>query len=120
MLNVEIRLVISGREVPLDSFTEAFMADVRRAVREEIDRAQHLTPVKNLAVTEQHEHKAQPLVVPKREAARLLGVSLRTVDNYIGLKVIRSVRLGRRVLVPMSSVRNVASKGVSRWRRVIE
>jgi excisionase family DNA binding protein len=51
-----------------------------------------------------------------REAARLLSISPRTVNKYVALKVIRTVRVGRRVLVPMESVNEVASRGI-RWRR---
>jgi len=36
----------------------------------------------------------------------------RTVHNYIGLKAIRTVRVGRRVLVPMKSVNEVATRGI--------
>jgi excisionase family DNA binding protein len=49
----------------------------------------------------------------KREAARLLGVCERTVDNYIALKAIRCVRMGKRVLIPMKCVNEVVSKGIS-------
>jgi excisionase family DNA binding protein len=51
--------------------------------------------------------------VSKREAARLLGVCERTVDNYIALKSIRSIRVGKRVLIPMGSLHEVVSKGIS-------
>ena len=35
MLNVEVRLVVSGREVSLNSFTDALVTEIRLAVREE-------------------------------------------------------------------------------------
>jgi hypothetical protein len=56
------------------------------------------------------DHQTPPLAVAKREAARLLGVCERTVENYVALKAIRSVR-GKRVLIPMRSLHEVATKG---------
>jgi hypothetical protein len=109
MLNVEIRFLVSGREVSLDSFAAAFVAEIRTAVREEIIHASNQTVGKNLAPPPQPDPKAAPLAVSKREAARLLGVCERTVDNYIALKAILCVR-GKRVLIPMKSLYEVASK----------
>jgi excisionase family DNA binding protein len=83
-------------------------------VREEIDRHPIQPIVKNQEPAQLQDHKTPPLAVSKREAARLLGVCQRTVDNYIALKLIRSVQIGRRVLVPMRSVQEVASKGILR------
>jgi excisionase family DNA binding protein len=44
------------------------------------------------------------LAISKLEAARMLGVSLRTVDRLIALKRLPVRRLGRRVLVPRHSL----------------
>jgi len=116
MLNVEVRLVVSGREFSLDSFASALVADIRLAVREEISPLLIQPAVKKQDMSQQDEHKTPPLAVSKREAARLLGVCTRTLENYISLKFIRSVRIGRRVLVPMRSVREVAARGIP-WGR---
>jgi excisionase family DNA binding protein len=40
-----------------------------------------------------------PLLHSKREAARILGVSIRTLHSLIAEKQLRTVRIGRRVLV---------------------
>jgi excisionase family DNA binding protein len=45
--------------------------------------------------------------------ARLLGVCERTVENYIASKAICCVRVGRRVLIQMKSLHEVATKGIS-------
>ncbi len=116
MLSVEIRFVIQGKEVSVDSFVESIVREVRASVREEIGRT--------FAMPEQHGpdplRRAGPELpsqaVSVREAARLLSISPRTVHNYICLKAIRTVRVGRRVLVPMKSVNEVASRGIP-WRR---
>ena len=116
MLNVEIRFLISGREVSLDSVAAALVAGIRTAVREEISRASNQPVDKNLESPPQPYPKTPPLAVSKREAARLLGVCERTVENYIRLKAIRCVRVGKRVLIPMRSLHGVVSKGISSGR----
>ena len=116
MLNVEIRFVMQGKEVSVDSFFEAIVREIRASVREEISRT--------LSKHEHHDSdfprrvdSEMPLqAVSVREAARLLSISPRTVHNYIGLKAIRTVRVGRRVLVPMKSVNEVATRGIP-WKR---
>lgn len=113
MLNVEIRFLVSGREVSLDSFANALVAEIRSAVREEIIRPSNQAKGENLGLIQQLAYKTPPLAVSKREAARLLGVCERTVDNYIALKAIRCVRVGKRVLIPMRSLQEVVSKGIS-------
>ena len=44
------------------------------------------------------------LLYSKKEAADLLGISLRTVDNLIGRKELAVRRVGRRVLVPFTEL----------------
>jgi hypothetical protein len=45
-----------------------------------------------------------PLLVSKREAAAMLGVCLRSIDNYIGAKQLPCRRLGKRVLIPYAAL----------------
>jgi len=45
-----------------------------------------------------------PILVSKRDAAALLGVCQRTIDNYIASKELPCRRLGRRTLIPYSAV----------------
>jgi excisionase family DNA binding protein len=47
------------------------------------------------------------LALSKLEAARMLGVSIRTVDRLIALKHLPVRRLGRRVLIPRNSLQNL-------------
>ena len=46
----------------------------------------------------------EAMAMSKIEAARMLGVSVRTVDRLIALKQLPVRRLGRRVLVPRQSL----------------
>jgi len=51
-----------------------------------------------------------PLVVNKREAAALLGVCLRTIDNFIARKELPCRRFGKRVLIPYAALMNFAKR----------
>ncbi len=115
MLNVEIRFLMQGKELSVESCVEAIGPEIRASVREEIGRTLHKP--------EQEDPNSRPRIgremprqaVSVREAARLLSISPRTMHNYIGLKAIRTVRVGRRVLVPMKSVIEVATRGIP-WK----
>ncbi len=116
MLSVELRFSMQGKEVSVDSFVEAIVRAVRASVREEISRT--------FPKHEQHGSDSPRRVgsemprqaVSVREAARLLSISPRTMHNYIASNAIRTVRVGRRVLIPMKSVNEVASRGIP-WSR---
>jgi excisionase family DNA binding protein len=54
--------------------------------------------------------QAQPLLVSKHEAAQLLGVCVRSIDNYIGTKQLPCRRLGRRVLIPFAALQQFAKR----------
>jgi excisionase family DNA binding protein len=112
MINVEIKLVEDGREVSLSSFSETIVREVRSAVGEEI--RQTLGNHRNWSDhTNQAANRETPRhAVSVREAARLLSISPRTVDKYVALKVIRTFRIGRRVLIPMKTVDEIVSKGI--------
>jgi excisionase family DNA binding protein len=116
MLNVEIRFLMQGNEVSVDSFVEAIVREVRASVREEINRTFPMHEQQDSNFPRRVDSEMPRQAVSIREAARLLSISRRTVDKYVALKVIRTVRVGRRVLVPMKSVNEVASRGIP-WRR---
>jgi len=119
MVSLEIRFAREGKEVSMDSFIEDIVRRIRASVRDEISRV--------LTGRETQSRAASPMAMSEprqavsvREAARLLSLSRRTIENYIASKTIRAVRVGRRVLVPMKSVNEVATRGIpgSRsWQR---
>ena len=53
------------------------------------------------------ERAPEVLALSKAEAARVLGVSLRTVDRLIALKHLPVRRLGRRVLIPRNGLQGL-------------
>ena len=50
------------------------------------------------------------ILVSKRDAARLLSVSLRTVENLISRRELVVRRIGRRVLIPRRSLDQFARR----------
>jgi excisionase family DNA binding protein len=44
------------------------------------------------------------LLCNKREAASALGISVRTLENLLSMKQLKSVRIGRRRLVPVQEL----------------
>ena len=55
----------------------------------------------------QSETAPEALAMSEVDAARMLGVSLRTVDRLIALKHLPVRRLGRRVLIPRNGLQNL-------------
>lgn len=53
------------------------------------------------------ERAPEVLAMSKADAARMLGVSLRTVDRLIALKHLPVRRLGRRVLIPQNGLQSL-------------
>jgi len=50
------------------------------------------------------ESERTPLLVSKRDAAALLSLCVRTVDNLIATKELPTRRVGRRVLIPYTAL----------------
>lgn len=51
-----------------------------------------------------------PLLVSKREAASLLAVCVRTIDNLISQKQLPCRRIGRRTLIPFAAIQQFAKR----------
>lgn len=111
MLTAEITFAVNGKELSVDSFVQAIVEGLRTLVLDELNHSSGKRENPN----REHAHPTSESprhAVSVREAARLLSLSRRTLDNYIALKRIRVVRVGRRVLVPMTSVNEVARRGI--------
>jgi excisionase family DNA binding protein len=54
-----------------------------------------------------------PLLVGVADAARLLGVSRRTVQNMICSKRLIFKKIGKRTLVPYSALTQIAARGTA-------
>jgi excisionase family DNA binding protein len=110
-VKLKIELSNGGRVVSLDEFTKTFLEAIQGAVRQEFQRLQiPSAPPEEPASTSVPESR-RALAVSKTEAARILGVSRRTIDYSIALKQIAVLRVGRRVLVPIRSLEAVMRRG---------
>ncbi len=56
------------------------------------------------------EQAQTPLLVSKREAASLLGICARTVENLIARKELPCRRIGRRTLIPFAALQQFAKR----------
>lgn len=61
------------------------------------------TTVREASCMSTHAEKL-PLAVDTREAARLLSVSPRTIQNYISAKLLPVRKIGRRTVIPMRAL----------------
>lgn len=48
--------------------------------------------------------KSEKLAVDTREAARMLSVSPRTIQNYIAVKLLPARKIGRRTVIPVRAL----------------
>jgi excisionase family DNA binding protein len=116
MFNIEVRLTVNGRTVLVQEFQDAILCDLTRRVGAELPRPTSALQIRPI-VTSPEERKAEeakPLVVSVNQAARLLGVSPRTIQNYTALGRIRVVRIGKRVLIPMKVLEKALAEGLKR------
>jgi excisionase family DNA binding protein len=51
-----------------------------------------------------------PLLVSKKQAAALLGVCSRTIDNFVARKELPCRRIGRRTLIPFAALQQFAKR----------
>ncbi len=54
--------------------------------------------------------KLNPVLISQKEAAGMLGVSVRTVQNLITAKELPSRKIGRRRLIPYSALQALARR----------
>jgi excisionase family DNA binding protein len=51
-----------------------------------------------------------PLLVSKRDAAAMLSLCVRTIDNLLATKQLPARRVGKRVLIPFSALQQFARR----------
>lgn len=120
MFEMQVRFMAGGKQVGFDGFMVAVVAEIARRVRTEIQNLPQAPPVvveRSWRAPEEDRKHPRALAVGVSEAAKLLGVSVYTIRNYVAQRRIRSVRVGRRVLVPLEVLEKVAVEGVPRAGR---
>jgi excisionase family DNA binding protein len=70
-----------------------------------------------LPAREENRKGIRPLAVSVDEASKMLGVSSCTLRRRVADGEIRTIRLGRRVLVPMDVMERVTAEGMDKERR---
>jgi excisionase family DNA binding protein len=93
----------------LDDLMKSLLEAIRTTVRQEVERALSAGTVPTVQQPKNVE-VIRPVALSKARAAQALGVSVRTLDYCIAQKRIRVLRIGRRVLVPMSSIEAVSKR----------
>jgi excisionase family DNA binding protein len=110
-VKLKIELSNGGRVGSLDEFTRTFLEAIQQAVRQEFQRLQIPNAPPHEPAFASVPVSRRALAVSKAEAARILGVSRRTIDYSLALKQITVLRVGRRVLVPIRSPEAVVRRG---------
>jgi excisionase family DNA binding protein len=62
-------------------------------------------------VTSGNVPNVEKLLYSRREAAFALGLSVRSIDYMVAEKILRTIRFGRKVLIPVSDVKKAAQRG---------
>ena len=58
----------------------------------------------------QSQKTQTPLLLSKREAAAMLGVCARTIENFVARKELPCRRIGRRTLIPFAALVTFAKR----------
>jgi len=59
---------------------------------------------------QQQKVAMKPLLVAKRDAASALGISIRTIENFIRRKELTARKIGRRTLIPLAALESFARR----------
>lgn len=60
------------------------------------------------ARTRNNSHPVEPLLYDRKTTAKLLSISIRSVDYMVQTRKLAHRRIGSRVLIPASQVRRIA------------
>jgi excisionase family DNA binding protein len=114
MFSVAIRFRVGDREVSLERFATLFLKELLQSAQDEIrpQPAPLIPPIVVAAPGSTERKEPEPRAVGLKQAAFLLGVKEPTVRKHVRLGTIPSVRIGRRVLVPMKGINDLTMKGV--------
>ena len=115
MFRIEVKFKIQHQEVAWDRFVAAFLTESLKASFDQI-RPQ-IAAVPPIRTTVQNVQpgtpQTEPRVVNINEAAHLLGIKPSTIRAYVSTRRIASVRIGRRVLIPMEAINEMIAMGLT-------
>jgi excisionase family DNA binding protein len=117
MFDIQVQLLVARRPVTFNGFVDSILAEIVRRVGAEM---QNLSQVRlaeiALPAREENRKGIRPLAVSVDDAAKMLGVSSCTLRRRVADGEIRTIRLGRRVLVPMDVMERVMAAGMDEER----
>ena len=118
MFSVEIKFRAGDREVSLERFATLFLKELFRSAQDDIRQqpAPVIRPAVVAAPDSKNTKELEPLAVGLKQAAFFLGVREPTVRKHVRQGTIPSLRVGRRVLVPMKAINDLTMKGSNRRR----
>lgn len=115
MFNAEIIVRLNGQDFSIEALIAKLSEGIRHAVKTELLQHKDRPPIStHESIIPQQEQLRAVRAISKKEAARLLGLSVRTIDHYVAVKMIRVIRVGRRVLVPTTSINSILRTGLGR------
>jgi len=112
-----VRLTVGGRPVTVQGFVEALLQEFARGVQSEVRNPKESSEASasvRLASETRGPREAKPLAAGVNEAAKLPRLSSAPIRSYVARGWIRSVRVGRRVLIPMEVLEKVMVEGLVR------
>lgn len=118
MFRIEVKFRVGERDVPLERFVALFLAEALRSAQTEIQPKPAPVPPPHLTTPpwEAPKSKTEPRTIGIHEAARLLSLSPATIRKYISRQKISCVRIGKRVLIPIDTINELARNGLPTGR----
>jgi len=112
MFSMELVFKIAGREVDLDRFVGELLTRSLETVRSDIRALRvHEAPALQRSMSRPGTHQP-PRAVGIDGAAELLSLSKHTIRKYVAEGKLRSVRVGRRILIPIDTLEQVLQEGL--------
>jgi excisionase family DNA binding protein len=109
MFSVEIKFRAGDREVSLERFATLFLKELLRSAQDEIRPV--IAPTVAAAPFSMNRKEPEPRAVGLKQAAFLLGVREPTIRKHVRQGTIPSLRVGRRVLVPIKAINDLTMTG---------
>jgi hypothetical protein len=110
MMIMEVRLKFEGHEISLEALARNATTEVIRGIKSELVHL--LTKTRTIEHSAPQQLAKEPLAVSVNETAHLLGLKPSTIRAYLLRRKILGVKIGRRIMIPMDTVRRIASEGL--------
>ena len=108
---------MNGRIVRTEEFVDGLVQEVARRVGRQLQRPDQLSKQWPVGARSEFQEvrETKPQAVGINEAAKLIGLSPWTIRAYVARRIIRPIRVGSRVLIPMEVLERVSVEGLN-WK----